>query len=289
LSVDNKPQIGFHVSVSKSLDSAFDLATELGCTTFQVFTRNPRGWNFKPLVDDQIAAFHEKRKNSEFRYLIDHMPYLPNLASSDKGTMKKSRDALDAEVRRCDDLGIEFLVVHLGSHGGKGAAAGMRNIAGAAKHALGASEGKTTILLENMAGQKNCVGARFEELRAILDQAGWPERMGVCLDTCHAFAAGFDLASKAAVEESMGKFDELVGLEHLLAVHLNDSKGPIGSHLDRHEHIGLGKIGPEGFRAFLGYRGILDRPIIMETPIDDVRGQEADLKFVRKLLSDKKS
>ena len=287
--MDQKPQIGFHVSVAKSLDSAFDQAIDLGCTTFQLFTRNPRGWHFKPLTDDQVFTFRDRRKKSEFRFLVDHMPYLPNLASSEKEMMQKSRGALDAEVKRCDALGIEYLVVHLGSHGGRGAATGIRNVAGAARQALGASEGRATILLENMAGQKNCVGARFEELRAIIDQAGRPDRMGVCLDTCHAFAAGFDLASRAAVEESMGKFEELVGLKELRVVHLNDSKGPLGSHLDRHEHIGLGKIGSEGFRAFLGYRGVLERPIIMETPIDDTRSQEADLKFVRRLLSDKNS
>jgi deoxyribonuclease-4 len=268
---------------------AFDRATALGCTTFQLFTRNPRGWAFKPLTEEQVSGFLTKRRNSSFRMLLDHMPYLPNLASSDKTIVKKSRDALNAEVKRCDQLGIECLVVHLGSHGGKGVVVGMRNIAEAARRALDGSKGTTTILLENMAGQKNCVGARFEELRGILDLVDQPRRMGVCLDTCHAFAAGFDLASEAAVERSMGIFDDAVGLKELRAVHLNDSKGVLGSRLDRHEHIGMGKIGKAGFRAFLRWRGIVQRPIIMETPVDDLRSQEEDLALVRSLLPDKKS
>ena len=287
--METEPQIGFHVSVAKSLDLAFDRATELGCTTFQLFTRNPRGWGFSSLSDEQISRFQGKRKMTSFRCLVDHMPYLPNLASAEKETMRKSREALDAEVKRCDALGIELLVVHLGSHGGKGAVVGMRNIADAARRALDASSGKTTILLENMAGQKNSVGARFEELRQILDQVDSPRRMGVCLDTCHAFAAGFDLASAGAVEKTIGLFEDLVGMKELKAVHLNDSKGVIGSHLDRHEHIGMGRIGQQGFRAFLAYGDVVERPIILETPIDDARGQKEDLRVAKRLLPNKKS
>lgn len=284
-----KPMIGFHVSTAKSLDLAFDRAVELGCTTFQMFTRNPRVWRFKPISEEQVSAFLAKRKATDFRLLVDHMPYLPNLASSDKATMKKSRDALDEEVRRCDSLGLDYLVVHLGSHRGDGVTVGMRNIAQAARHALEGSQGRTTILLENMAGQKNCVGARFEDLREILDTIDNPRRTGICVDTCHLFAAGFDLTTEAAVDNSLRLFDEIVGMKELKIVHLNDSKGALGSHADRHEHIGMGKIGRGGIRAILRYKGVLDRPIIMETPIDDVRGQEDDMKYVRGLLPDKNS
>jgi deoxyribonuclease-4 len=286
--MNKKPLIGFHVSSADSLELAYDRASELGCTTFQMFTRSPRMWKCKPLSEDQTSAFTAKRKLTDFRLLVDHMPYLPNLASSDKVTMKKSRDALNEEVLRCDSLGLDYLVVHLGSHRGDGSAVGVRNIAQAAKHALGGSRA-TTILLENMAGQKNCIGARFEELRQILDTIGNPGRTGVCFDTCHAYAAGFDLSTAEAVDQTLGLFDDIVGMKELKVVHLNDSKGVLGSHSDRHEHIGMGKIGREGFRALLGYRGVLDRPIIMETPIDDVRSQEEDLKCVRGLLPDENS
>lgn len=287
--MNEKPLIGLHVSIEKSLDLAFDRASELGCNTFQMFTRNPRIWKFKPLSDETIKSFRDKRKRTDFRYLVDHMPYLPNLASSLKETTKKSRDALDEEVRRCDSLGLDYLVVHLGSHGGKGTKVGIRNIANAVNHAIEGSDGRTVVLLENMAGQKNCVGARFEELRELLDMVDDSKRVGICLDTCHVYAAGFDLTSVDAVERVLGLFEELVGMKELKVLHLNDSKGAIGSHLDRHEHVGMGHIGREGVRAILAHKGILERPIIMENPIDDLRGQAEDLRFVRKLLPDGKS
>lgn len=284
-----EPQIGFHVSIADSLELAYDRASELGCTTFQLFTRNPRVWKFKPLQESQIDAFLSKRKNTGFRHIVAHMPYLPNLASPQGAIMRKSRFVLEQEVGRCDELQIDYLVVHLGSHMGKGTMVGVRDVAEACRMALEKSAGKTTILLENMAGQKNCVGARFEELRMILDRIDDPKRAGVCFDTCHAFAAGFDLRSSENVETTMGLFDELVGMDELQIVHLNDSKGPLGGALDRHEHIGMGEIGKEGFRAFLGYKEILDGPVIMETPIDDLRGQKEDMSFVRRLLPSQKN
>lgn len=279
-----EPMLGLHVSIAGSLDGAFDRASEVGCTTFQIFTRNPRGWKFKPLETAQVDAFLEKRKSSGFRRIVDHMPYLPNLASPDRGMMRASRKALNAEVKRCDSLGIDYLVAHLGSHMGKGSMVGVRNVADAFNEAIAASSGETTLLLENMAGQKNSVGARFEELRQILDLIKKSERAAVCFDSCHSFAAGFDLAGPAAVDRTMSLFDELVGLDRLKVVHLNDSKGPLGSNLDRHENIGEGKIGEPGFRSFLRYNGITGRPLILETPYSDVRTMKESLATVRRLL-----
>ena len=279
-----EPMLGLHVSIADSLDRAFDRAIEVGCTTFQMFTRNPRGWKFKPLAEDQVSAFLDKRKETGFRRVVDHMPYLPNLASPDRGMMRASRKTLDAELKRCDALGIDYLVAHLGSHMGKGTMVGVRNVAEAFNEAISGSSGETTLLLENMAGQKNSVGARFEELRQILDLVKKGEKAGVCFDTCHSFAAGFDLAGPAAVERTMGLFDELVGFDRLKVVHLNDSKGPLGSNLDRHENIGKGKIGERGFRSFLHYAGITERPLILETPYSDERTMKESLATVRRLL-----
>jgi deoxyribonuclease-4 len=276
--------LGLHVSIAGSLESAFDTAAEVGCTTFQIFTRNPRGWKFKPLSEDKVTAFLEKRKKSGFKRIVDHMPYLPNLASPDRGMMRASRKTLDAEVKRCDALGIDYLVAHLGSHMGKGSMVGVRNVADAFNEAISGSSGETILLLENMAGQKNSVGARFEELKQILDLIKKSERTGVCFDTCHSFAAGFDLAGPAAVERTMGLFDELVGFDSLKVAHLNDSKGPLGSNLDRHENIGKGKIGERGFRSFLHYAGVTDRPLILETPYSDLRTMKESLATVRRLL-----
>ena len=276
--------VGLHVSASGSLDLAFDRAQEFGATTFQMFTRNPNQWKFKPLEDGVVSLFREKRRKSGFRRVVDHMPYLPNLASSEKSTMKISRYTLAEETKRCDELGVDYLVIHLGSHLGKGTASGIANIAGACNEALAGSDGQTAILLENMAGQKNSVGARFEEIKAILDRVKEDGRVGVCVDSCHAWAAGFDIGNDEAVSRTMGLFDEIVGIERLKVVHLNDSKGPLGSRLDRHENIGEGEIGRKGIRALLHYPGVGERPLIMETPYEDVRAMKESVKLVRTLM-----
>jgi len=279
-----EPMVGLHVSSADSLDLAFDRALELGANSFQMFTRNPNQWKFKPIADETVAAFRDKRRSSGFARIVDHMPYLPNLASPERSSMKISRYTLDEEVKRCDALGIDYLVIHLGSHLGKGAAVGMANIAEACNQALTESEGQTTILLENMAGQKNSVGARFEEIRGILDRVRESRRVGVCLDSCHLYASGFDIGSDEAVKNTMGLFDEVVGLDRFKVVHLNDSKGALGSRLDRHENIGKGKIGRKGIRAFLHYPGVRERPLIMETPYRDIKTMKASIKLVRALL-----
>lgn len=276
--------LGLHVSIEQSLELSFDRAEEIGCTTFQIFTRNPRVWKFKPLSEGLVTAFRDRRKKSSIRKVVAHMPYLPNLASPDKATMKVSRLSIDEEVKRCDALGIDYLVAHLGSHLGKGTMAGVRNVAGACNEALAGSSGDTILLLENMAGQKNSVGSRFEELGRILDLVNKSDRVGVCVDTCHLFAAGFDLSSPEAVGPTMGLFDEEVGYDRLKVVHLNDSKGTLGSNLDRHETIGKGRIGVKGMKAFLRYEGILERPIILETPYKDLKGMKESIATVKKLI-----
>jgi len=280
----SEPMVGLHVSGADSLDLAFDRALELGANTFQMFTRNPNQWKFKPIPDETVAAFRDKRRSSGFARLVDHMPYLPNLASPERSTMKISRYTLDEELKRCDALGIDYLVIHLGSHLGKGVGVGMANIAGACDQAIAGSGGKTMVLLENMAGQKNSVGARFEEIRGILDRVKESNRVGVCLDTCHLYASGFDIGSDEAVRNTMGLFDEVVGFDRLKVIHLNDSKGALGSRLDRHDDIGKGKIGRKGIRAFLHYPGVRERPLIMETPYRDIKTMRASIKLVRVLL-----
>ncbi len=276
--------LGFHVSISGSIDLAVDRALKADCTAFQMFTRNPRGWKFKPLAGEEVANFVEKRKRAGFERVVVHMPYLPNLASPLKLVAKKSRESLADEAGRCGELGVDYMVSHIGSHMGKGSMVGVRMVAEACNQALDANpKGNTVLLLENMAGQKNCVGARFEELRMILDGVGRKDRIGVCFDSCHAFAAGFDLSTKTGVEDTLRLFDEVVGLERLKVVHLNDSKARLGSNLDRHEHIGMGFIGEKGFRAFLGHEEIRRLPLLMETPQDGRRSDAQELSIVRRL------
>lgn len=281
-----EPQVGFHVSISGSIDLAVDRALELECTTFQIFTRNPRGWNFKALQDAEATLFREKRKKANFRNVVTHMPYLPNLAASDKSYAKKSRASLKEEMSRCGALGVDYVVAHIGSHMGKGTAVGVRNVIEACNEALDGAANGTVLLIENMAGQKNSVGARFEELRMILDGVRQTDRIGVCLDTCHVFAAGFDISNKEGVESTMELFDSTVGIGRLKVVHLNDSKGPLGGNLDRHEHVGMGKIGPKGFKAFVRYGHVSDLPFLLEVPQDEKRTDAAEIAYVRKLFAD---
>jgi deoxyribonuclease-4 len=268
------------------MDQSVDRALELGCTTFQIFTRNPRGWNYSALDDAEAAAFSEKRKKSGFRNVVVHMPYLPNLSASDKLYQKKSRASLREEVSRCGKLGVDYVVAHIGSHMGKGTMVGIKNVSEACNEALDANPNGVTLLVENMAGQKNCVGARFEELRMILDGVTQKDRIGVCFDTCHAYAAGFDLSSREGVGRTMELFDSTVGLKNLKVVHLNDSKGMLGGNLDRHEHVGMGRIGPEGLKAFLHHDHISKLPLLMEVPQDEKRTDADEIAYVRRLILD---
>jgi deoxyribonuclease IV len=279
-----EPLIGFHVSIAGSIDMAVDRALEANCTAFQLFTRNPRGWKFRPLGDEETRAFADKRSRAGFKRVVVHMPYLPNLASPVKSVIKQSRASLTAEVGRCGELGVDYVVAHIGSHMGKGSLVGVKNVIEACNEALDANPNSTSVLIENTAGQKNSVGARFEELRMILDGVSQTERIGVCLDTCHVFAAGFDISTPAGVDGMLALFDSAVGLGRLKVIHLNDSKGVLGSNLDRHEHIGMGRIGERGFRALLGHDRIAQLPLLMETPQDERRSEVEELAYVRALI-----
>ena len=280
-------QIGVHVSISGSIDKAVDNAMGLKCTAFQIFTRNPRGWAAKSLVKEEVESFKAKLASNKFDHnaVCVHMPYLPNLSSSKKDLYKKSLNTLVSEVKRCAVLGIPHLVIHLGSHLGAGTQIGMKNLVNACNTAASEVDKDVTILLENMAGQKNSIGSRFEELKQILEQLEPRKRFGVCFDTCHAFAAGYDLRSKDKVQDVIAEFDKYVGIENLRIVHLNDSKYELNCNKDRHEHIGLGYIGEKGFKAILSQTELTKLPLILETPIDDRRDDVGNLQKVRELAS----
>jgi deoxyribonuclease-4 len=277
--------VGFHVSIAGSIDLAVDRALQADCTAFQLFTRNPRSWKYKALDEQEVRTFAEKRAKAGFKKVVAHMPYLPNLASSDRSVVRKSRASLSAEVERCGRLGVDYIVAHVGTHMGKGSLVGVRNVAEACNEALEANENSVMVLLENTAGQKNAVGASFEEIRMMLDGVRKSERVGVCMDTCHLFAAGFDISVPSGVEETLALFGETVGLDRLKVVHLNDSKGPLGGNLDRHDHIGMGRIGESGFRALLHHSGITRLPMLMETPQDDRRSDADEIAYVRALIA----
>lgn len=278
-------QVGLHVSIAGSIDKAVDNAVAMGCSAFQIFTRNPRGWAAKPLSKNDITSFKEKLAASKIdRFAtVAHMPYLPNLSSPEEDPFAKSLNSLIDEVKRCSKIGIPYLVAHLGSHKGTGDEKGIKKLVQAFTNAAKETSDDVTILLENTAGQKNSVGSDFEQLASILFQLKPEKRFGVCLDTCHAFAAGYDLRTKKAASITLEKFEKTIGVEQLKIIHLNDSKGEIGCNIDRHEHIGLGQIGETGLTQVIKFANSKDIPIILETPIDDRRDDLGNIEKVKEL------
>jgi deoxyribonuclease-4 len=278
-------QVGLHVSIAGSIDKSVDNAEAMGCSAFQIFTRNPRGWAAKSLSKNDIAGFKEKLAASKIdRFAtVAHMPYLPNLSSPEDDPFAKSLNSLIDEIKRCSKLGIPYLVAHLGSHKGAGDKKGIEKLVKAFTKAAKETVDDVTILLENTAGQKNSVGSDFEQLASILFQLKPEKRFGVCLDTCHAFAAGYDLRTKKAAVLTLEKFGKAVGFERLKIVHLNDSKGEIGCNIDRHEHIGLGQIGEIGLAQVIKFTNSKNIPIILETPIDERRDDLGNIEKVKEL------
>jgi len=276
-------RVGVHVSIAGSIVKAVERAEKIGCDTFQIFSRNPRGWRFKPLDPDISAHFREELKKTSISPVVVHMPYLPNLATPRKEIYEKSVEDLAAEISRCGELGIPYLITHLGHHLGDGIENGRRRVVAAVNRALDAADNDVMLLLENTAGEKNGVGSTFEDIGAVIDGVSQIERVGVCFDTCHAFAAGYDLRTAQAVDEVTDSFDTIIGLDMIRVIHLNDSKGDLGSGLDRHEHIGLGTIGEEGFSSMLRHDLFRTRPLICETPVDERRDDAGNILKVREL------
>ncbi len=285
-------QIGFHVSIAGGLQNAVDNALKIGCTAFQIFTRNPRGWAEKVLDARDVQMFKLKLRHSGINSdaVAVHMPYLPNLSAPNGELYKKSIDSLISELQRCVELEISNLVIHLGSHLGSGPQNGIDQLVNSVNIATdhfkssGRKSGKVTFLLENSAGQKNSIGSKLEDIRSILDKIS-SKNVGICMDTCHAFAAGYDLRSEKKNDDFVDKFDSVIGLEKLRLIHLNDSEKEIGSHIDRHEHIGLGKIGVKGMSAILKNRKLKGKPIIMETKEDSVRNNLDNLRVALELIN----
>ena len=277
-------QIGLHVSISGSIDKAVDNAIERECNAFQIFTRNPRSWFAKDLEPEEAKKFKEKLKASKIdrMAICAHMPYLPNLSSPEDDGYQKSIKSMIKEVERCDKLGIPYLVTHLGSHKGSGEENGMKRLTDALNK-VAETKADVTILLENTAGQKNSVGSDFKQLAQIFSKCKPAKKFGICLDTCHAFVAGYDLRTKNAVKKAMKEFDDAVGIQHLKILHLNDSKGELNSNRDRHDHIGLGEIGKEGLSEIIKTMNKHKIPIVLETPIDERRDDFGNIKQAKSL------
>ena len=275
-------KVGVHVSIAGSLDLAVDRAAGAGCDVFQIFSRNPRGWGFSPLLPEISEKFRQKIRSAGI-FPVDHMPYLPNLASPNEDNYKKSVLTLTAELNRCEQLGIRYLVTHLGHHLGDGIAGGRMRVIKAINLARAESDNQVTLVLENTAGEKNSVGSSFENIQGIIEGLDNPGRTGICFDTCHAFAAGYELRTDEGIAETLRQMDESVGITNLKLVHLNDAKGDRGSGLDRHEHIGMGYIGEDGFRKILHHPLFAKTPLICETPVDNRSDDRGNIAKVREL------
>jgi len=277
-------RLGLHLSIQGSIDRVVDRGLERGCNTFQMFSRNPRGWSSKKLTSLEVESFRRKLGESGIWPVVIHTPYLLNLASPRDDVYSKSVALLKDELHRASELGVPYVVMHLGSHLGYGKMGGFRRIVEAVNDCFSSVENDVFLLLENTAGTKNSMGSSFEDIEYILSRIEVGKRVGVCFDTSHAFAAGYDLVSRGALQHALERFDEVIGLDKLKIVHLNDSMGGLGSRVDRHEHIGLGKIGEGGFRNIL--QSLLGQlPLILETPVDGRRSDMGNLEKVRELAS----
>ena len=259
--------LGAHVPVTGGLHHAPAHGRAIGAEAIQIFTRNQMQWKARPVGADEVGAFREAVAASGVRRVMTHGSYLVNLAAVDAGILAKGRDAFVADMERCHALGIGHLVYHPGAHMGAGREAGLQAIARSLDDVLARADGlDVRPLLEVTAGQGSSLGHRFDDLTEILDRVHAPERLGVCLDTCHLYAAGYDIASSQGYEDTLGELDRLVGLRKVEAFHLNDAKKGLGSHLDRHARIGQGTLGLDTFRRIVNDGRFAGVPMVVETP-----------------------
>jgi deoxyribonuclease-4 len=282
------PHLGAHMSIAGGMPRAIERARAVAATALQVFVKSSNQWAARPFAPGEVLEYRRASQEAGLApFTLAHASYLINLASPDDALWGKSTAALTGELDRCEELGIPWLVVHPGSHVGSGVSAGVGRVASALKRVLGgAGGGSSGVLLEITAGQGHSLGARFEELGAMIEGAGGSDRIGICFDTCHALAAGHEIRDAASYRETMRALDSAVGLSRLKAFHLNDSKGELGSRLDRHEHIGRGKVGLEAFRLILADRRFRDLPMVLETPKeDDLAEDRENLGVLRSLVS----
>ncbi len=275
------------MSIAGGVDKALLRGQQIGCDTIQVFTKNNNQWRAKPLTKREIKTYHHNRAITGIWPVIAHDGYLINVASA-KGTVyRKSLEALRVEVGRASALEIPYLIMHPGAHVGAGEPAGIKRIVEALNLTLESTKGFSVLIcLETTAGQGSSLGYRFEHLAAIREDVKQRERIGVCVDTCHIFAAGYEIRGRKPYERTMRQLDNVIGLKHVKCIHLNDSQRELGSRVDRHAHIGEGHIGLEGFRLLLNDPRLRHIPMILETPKgdDSVAADRRNLAVLRSLV-----
>lgn len=279
--------LGSHMSTAGGMAKAITRGESIGCTAIQVFVKGNTRWQFPPLREDDIKAFRAGLERGNIRSVIAHAIYLVNLASDKPEFVEKSKVDLVDELTRCDVLGIPGLVLHPGAHCGTGEECGLAAIVKGLDEVFEATDDMTAqILLETTAGQGSCLGWQFSEIAHIIQNVKQPERLGVCLDTCHVFAAGYDFRTPEGYQRLWEDFDSIIGREHLKAIHINDSKQPCGSRKDRHHHIGEGEIGIEGFRLLMNDASLRSVPMVLETEKDDAMTEDVEnMRRLRELIA----
>ncbi|MGC1455353.1 MAG: deoxyribonuclease IV [Nitrospirota bacterium] len=277
-------RIGFHVSISGGFSLSVQRAFDLGCNCMQIFSRNPRGWTVKPLDKNDVVQFKKLREKWDIGPVFVHTNYLINLASSKPDLYEKSIEQFVIDLERTEALGAEYLVTHLGSASGKEPQWMIDRVSGALNMAMKLHPPKAAILLENTAGEAGDVGYTLEQVQNVISTLSNSSRIGICYDTCHGFAAGYDIRTKQGVDALLRVFKDTVGLDRLKGMHLNDCLRDFNSHVDRHWHIGEGKIGRDGFKALLNHPEFKDVPKIMETPKETEEDDPRNMRTVMSLM-----
>ncbi len=278
--------LGAHTSIAGGVSKSVPLAEKLGFTAMQIFTKNNNRWSAKPLEENEIESFKSLLAKSSIKFVVSHDSYLINLCAKDEGNLEKSRNAFVDELERCEALGIEYLNFHPGAHGGQGEEEGIKIIAESLNIAHQKTKGfKVSSMLELTAGQGTNLGYRFEHIAKIIELVDEPDRMTACIDTAHIFAAGYNIKDALEYQKVINEFDAVIGLGKLKCFHMNDSKKELGSRVDRHEHIGKGFIGLEGFRNIMNDHRLAHIPKILETPKGKEQLEDIEnLKVLRSLI-----
>lgn len=276
-------RFGFHVSIAGGFTNVIERANRLGCETVQIFTASNKQWKRTPLDPDVVAGFRASLKEAQLHPLTVHLFYLPNLATPDEELLERSRQALSAELGRSSILGADFLVLHPGAFKNSNMDEGISRVATSLNQAISsATTKKVKILVENTSGGGTRLGGSFDDLARIIEGVGKKDSVGICLDTAHAFQAGYPLHTSKGLEETLAQIDHLIGLEKLLLLHLNDSKTPLGSNNDRHWHIGKGEMGIQAFRRIINHPELKHLSAVMETP-SAPGGDVRNMAMVKKL------
>jgi len=277
-------RFGFHISIAGGFSNVVERAKVRGCETIQLFSRNPRGWQYGPLDEKEVEGVRTSIRASGLFPVFLHLPYLPNIASLESKFYKRSIDSIATDMERAEQLGASYLIIHIGHRLGSSEDEAIEAVSQGINQAFEKVKNPVILLMENTAGQGTEIGYHFDQIKKIIEGVEQGKRVGVCLDTAHSFEAGYDLSNQDGIESTLKAFDQTIGLKRLHLLHLNDSKTPFGSRKDRHWHIGEGYIGREGFRCLINHPLLKHLPGIMETPRNDTVEDLKNMEVIRSLI-----